>query len=473
MAINDNREFIEALEKTKDVARIKQEVSWDLEVGAITRRVCERRDPAPFFENIKDYPKGYRIFGAPLATERRIAIAMGLEPDTPFREIQKAYARRLEHPVRPVIVDDAPCKENVLVGQDVDLCRFPAPMIHEGDGGRYLGTWHAVVAKSAERDWTNWGMYRAMILNKRHLTGLCEPYSHQMAIWKTYGTRNMPVAIVIGADPLCSWVSACRAFGRQDEADYAGALRQEPVALVKCETNDLLVPAHAEIILEGECLTGVRAAEGPFGEYPGYSTSPRSPQAVYRINAVTYRNDPILTMSSMGVPVDDAAMTKAIDLGVFFKKILKKHGMPVTDVYVPPEGISFLCVVGVKPIYKNAASQISRIFSANMAATYKIIVVSDDVDVFNMSEVLHAFAAKCHPARGTKISADEIDFVGLIPYTNPEEKKMRQAASVVFDCTWPFDWSKEITPRKMSFNEAYPNEIQEKVLQNWRDYGYE
>ncbi|MDP2645072.1 MAG: UbiD family decarboxylase [Desulfobacterales bacterium] len=177
MAFNDNREFIEALEKTGDVVRIRQEVDWDLEVGAITRRVCERQDPAPFFEKIKDYPEGYRIFGAPLATERRFAAALGLNQDTPFREIQAEYSRRLERPVKPVIVKDAPCKENVLVGDEVDLHRFPAPMVHEGDGGRYMATWHAMVSKSAKKDWTNWGMYQRR-------------KSQRGALWRVSGVQH-------------------------------------------------------------------------------------------------------------------------------------------------------------------------------------------------------------------------------------------------------------------------------------------
>ncbi len=472
MVFDDNRQFIEALEKTGDVVRIKQEVDWDLEVGAITRRVCERHDPAPFFECIKDYPEGYRIFGAPLATEKRFAAALGLDRDTSFREIQAVYARRLEHPVKPVVVRDGPCKENVILGEDVDLHRFPAPMVHEGDGGRYMATWHAIVSKSATRDWTNWGMYRAMILNRRHMAGLCEPYSHQWAIWKTYGGKNMPIAIVIGADPLSSMIATARAFGSQSEADYAGALRQAPVELVKCETNDLLVPAHAEIVLEGDCISGIQVNEGPFGEYPGFSTRARAPQTLYRITAITHRNNPILTMSCMGVPVDDAALVKSVDLGVFFKKILQRHKMPVTDIYIPPEGATFLAVVGVKPVYSNIASQVGRIFSANMAATYKIIVVGDDVDVFNMKEVMHMFATKCHPSRGVKISDSEIDFVGLIPYINPEETRLRKTASVVFDCTWPGEWPQEIVPRKMSFDQAYPKELQEKILGSWEKYGF-
>src|SRR3990172_2819840 len=121
MAFDDNRQFIEALEKSGDVVRIKNTVDWDLEAGAIVRRVSEMRKAAPLFEKIKDYPEGYRIFGEPLGTYRRLAVALGMAPDTPYREIRAEYERRLPNLIKPVVVTDAPCKENIVRGDDVDL----------------------------------------------------------------------------------------------------------------------------------------------------------------------------------------------------------------------------------------------------------------------------------------------------------------------------------------------------------------
>ena len=128
MAFKDNREFIKALDKTKDVVHIQQEVDWDMEVGAIVRRTCELRGPAVLFENIKDY-EGQRILGAPLATYRRLAIAMGLSPEIPIRDLHEEYAKRSQTPIKPVIVKDGPCKENIVLGNDVDLYNLPAPVV--------------------------------------------------------------------------------------------------------------------------------------------------------------------------------------------------------------------------------------------------------------------------------------------------------------------------------------------------------
>ncbi len=474
MAFDDNRQFIEALEKSGDVVRINKVVDWDLEVGAIVRRVSERQKPAPFFERIKDYPAGYRIFGEPLGTYRRLAIALGLSPATPYREIRAEYERRLAAPLAPVVVKDAPCKENVVLGDDVDLLQFPAPMVHEGDGGRYLGTWHAVISRDPHRNWTNWGMYRLMIANRNHLAGRCEPYSHQYDIFKrAYASRqqSMPVAIAIGMDPICSMMSASRAFGRKNEVDLAGAVRQKPVELVKCETNDLFVPAHAEIVLEGEMLLGKTLLEGPFGEYTGYRSDPREPQAAYRINAVTYRNDPIVTMSCMGIPVTSDTVVRSMDYELLMKRVLRMNGIPFTDVHVPLDSATMMAIVGVKPAYRGIANQVGYAFAAAQLGLYKVIVVEDDVDVFNMSEVLHALASKCHPQRGIRIYDEAIEPSHANPFLSPEESAGHMGAKVIFDCTWPLDWGGAV-PGRVSFQEMYPREIKERVIQNWKNYGF-
>ncbi len=476
MAFVDNRDFIESLGKTGDLVRIGQEIDWDLEVGAIVRRACEQREAAPFFERIKGYPDGFRIFGAPLATERRLAISMGLNPDSPalFKEIQEEYELRTRRRIKPVVVSRAPCKENVVLGKDVDLFLFPAPLIHDGDGGRYLGTWHMLVTKDPESDWTNWGMYRLMVYNRKILTSNCESYTHLNIIKAKYEQQNtpMPIAVAIGVDPISSLASATQLGIGRSEADYASALRQEPVQLIKCETNDLLVPAHAEIVLEGELLQNVNIPEGPFGEYPGYRSSARELQVAYKINAVTYRNNPILTMSCMGMPVDDSGIVMGLTTSVAIKKHLLRHGVPVTDVHVPPETSSTLVIVGVKRHYSNIASVVSNVIFSTGRAAQKVIIVDSDVDVFNLNEVLHALATKCHPVRGTRISDREAT-IQFMPFLSPEERKWRKGAAIAFDCTWPNEWSEKTDiPPRMSFNEAYPEKVRKKIVGDWKTYGF-
>lgn len=473
MAFEDNREFIAVLEKSGDIVHIKQEVDWELEVGAILRRANELHSPAVLFEKIKDYPKGYRIFGSPLSTHRRLAIAMGLEPETSVKDLQMEYGRRILRPVKPIIAKDAPCKENIIIGDEVDLYRFPVPMIHEGDGARFIGTWHLGICRDPDSDWTNWGMYRQMILNRRYIAGQCDIFSDQGRIfYEKYAPKNqnMPLAVAIGADPICDLVSAASFRIGESEVDYAGALRGKPVELVKCETNDLLVPAHAEIILEGELLPGVIVDEGPFGEFTGYR-SPPSRQPLFRVHAITHRNNPILSVTCMGIPPDESSLLKGIDSAVQVKRLLDQYGITYTDVYIPAEAAHHLVIIGLKKIHDY---DVARVYNAvclyGRVAT--MIVVDDDIDVFNLDEVLHAFATKCHPVRNIRVREQE-RVISLTPYLSDKEITARTGPKVLFDCTWPLEWPKETrVPRRMSFKGAYPEGIRQKVIEHWADYGF-
>ena len=209
MPFKDLREFIAKCKAFGEVQSIEQEVDWNLEAGAITRRCCELSAPAPFFQKIKDYPEGYRIFGGPLAAFRRLAIAMDLDPDSSYRKIMEAYIERSSKAIKPRLVKEGPCKENIILGNDVDLYKFPAPFVHDGDGGRYLGTFHIIVTKDPDSDWVNWGMYRLMVHTKNTLGGLVAPAQHIGMIFRTkYEARNKPMefAVAIGTEPITAFI---------------------------------------------------------------------------------------------------------------------------------------------------------------------------------------------------------------------------------------------------------------------------
>ena len=473
MAFRDIRQFINALKQTGDLVAVKQEVDWDLEAGAINRRAYEMNGPAILFENIKDYTEGYRILAGPLGTFRRLAIAMGLAPDTSIKDLQAEYERR-NKPIKPIIVDSGPCKENILVGGEVDIYRFPAPMIHEGDGGRYIGTWGIAVFKDPDSDWMNWGVYRFMVHTRRFLVGWTREHSHLgMTLSEKCipDNRSLPIAIVIGAEPLCHVAAATSYPPGVDEVDFAGGLRQESVALTKCETSDLLVPAYAEIVIEGEILPDKTAEEGPFGEYSGYRSPSQSMGMLCEIKAITFRNDPILTMISAGVP-DDHSPVIAVTAATAIKQALIRRGIPVTEVHVPPHSGLHIAIVGVESGGRDMARKIFEALTRRRALMSKIIVVDKDVNVFNLDQVLHALGVKCHPVNG--ILAEALaPGVGntATPCFSLEERMARRGAIAVLDCTWPPEWSREIIPVRSSFDDTYPEEVKRKVLANWHKYG--
>jgi len=476
MAFNDHRDFFETLEKEGELLRITQEVDWDVEMGAIGRRVYEKSGPCLLFENIKDYPEGYRISSGTSGTWPRVALAMGLSKDAPIREIYGQYERLVEKKIPPRVIkkEEAPCKENIMLGDDVDLYKFPTPMIHEGDGGRYIGAWDLVVCKDPETNWSNWGMYRFMIHTKDWLTGWPQTTSQLALIFKTRYLPNnkpMPIAVCLGADPISHIMATAPMRPEENEAEHAGGIRGEPVDLVPCETSDLLVPAHAEIVIEGELMPDKIAPDGPFGEYPGYRSGTMFEGVAVKVKAITHRTNPIVTSIALGMPPDDSSIAASLTAAVSMKRGLLRRGVPVTDVYVPPEGVTHLIVVGVKKGGPEVARKVLDFFTTRRVMTNKHMVVDEDVDVFNMGEVLHAFATKCHPGRGIQYEWYEGRSNSLTPFYSPEERKRLKGVSVVFDCTWPPEWPEDIIPIKASFKTIYPHELQEKVIKNWEKYG--
>lgn len=475
MAYKDNRQFIEALEKTGDVVRIKEEIDWDVEAGAILRRALEMDTPAPFFEKIRDYPEGYRIFGGPTATHRRMAIALGVKPDMPMKQLQAEFERRMDHPLKPVLVKGGPCKENIMMGKEVDLYNFPAPMVHEGDGGRYIGTWDTIITRDPNSDWTNWGMYRVMV-HKKDIVSIALHVGNQggKIFYEKFAPQNkpMPVAIIIGPDPLSGVISATRIESGLSEVEFAGALQEQPIELVKCETSNIMVPACAEIVLEGEVIPDTFCLEAPFGEFTGYRTG-RQWKEICRIKAITYRNNPILTLANPGIPGRFGSEGPSLARVAALKKLLRGCGISFTDINIPVEMVGLFVAVSIKRTSQgNIATQIGHAIHSQGWQHPLVMVVEDDVDVYNIGQVLHAIATRCNPATGMRIDAFDVS-TALIPYLKQEERQWRKGSSALFDCTWPVEWTKENDiPPLSSFSNIYPENIREKVEKNWKRWGF-
>ena len=271
MDICDLRSFINRLDEEKELARVKVKVDWKYELGAIARKAFgPPPGPALLFENVEDYSTS--VFVGGVHTIRRMAIALGLEPDTDEASLLSEYMRRLDNPVEPVIVKDGPCKEKKYFGSDVNVLKFPVPWWNEQDGGRYIGTWHQVITKDLDRNWTNVGTYRMMV-HEKNMCGI--QFSHFQHIGQMYAKyqrikKPMPVAISIGNDPVAMFVSASPFPDGVNEWHMAGALRARPFELIKGETVDLEIPSHSEIVLEGEIPPDETRMEGPFGEHTGF-----------------------------------------------------------------------------------------------------------------------------------------------------------------------------------------------------------
>ncbi|PYJ68078.1 MAG: UbiD family decarboxylase [Verrucomicrobia bacterium] len=482
MPFNDLREYIARLEQEGEVQKINAEVQPVFEVGAIIRRSYDLRVPAPFFLNLRGYP-GYRIFGAPIGLSRqksrtfaRFAISMGMKPESSPMEIIEEYIRRVAKPIKPVIVKDGPCKENILIGDEIDLHSFPAPILHQGDGGPYLGTWHANITKDPDSEVRNWGLYRLMVHDKKTMGGLFLPAQNiGIHYYTKYEPRGRPMefAIAMGTEPVTPWVAGTRFPVDVSEADIIGAIRRAPLELVKCETVDLEVPATSEIVIEGFVPPHERKEEGPFGEYTGFMASDRAPRPVYHVTAITHRDDPILPVTCMGVPVDDSAVSLSLTKAANILDEIRRQGFPVKAVYCPPEAVSHWTVVSTKVPYPGYARHLAQaIWGTGWGRSgWYLVITEEDIDPTDMGQVLWAISTMCHPKRGI-VQVENVPGHPLLPFLSPEEKSKHIGAYALFDCTWPREWPREAIPVKASFDNIWPKEVQEKILTNWRAYGY-
>ncbi len=486
------REYLAALKEIGELIEVDREVDSNLEIGAIIRRVYETQSPAPLFNRIKDVENGFRVFGAPAGVSRqpglylaRVAISLGLDARASGREIVEALvAARQSQGVPPQLIESGSCKEHIVTGAAVNLLRFPTPFLHQGDGGRYFGTWATVVAQTPDKKWTNWGLARVMLLDEKRMTGIVHPLQHLGMIhgmWKQLG-KPMPFAIFQGGPPFAPFVSSMPLPAHTSEADYMGAYFGRPVEVVRCETVDLQVPAEAEIVVEGYLSNTETAEEGPMGEYAGYLwPGPGTQRPVYNVTAITYRSNPILPVVVAGEPIEEDHTAQGIPSAAELLAELREAGIPATMAWAPLESANHWLVVTLPRDWRAqtgcSAQELCRrigvqIFEKSKFGTVvpKVIVMNDDVDAANTPEVLWAFATRCHPITG------DIPFLSeatspLVAFLQSSEKISGKTNKVVHNCLPPEDWGDRL-PVRTSFKHNYAEELKQQVLERWTEYGF-
>lgn len=490
--LKDLREYLDVLTDIGEVQAVAREVDWNLEIGAIIRRCYETGAPAPLFERVKDYPPGFRVLGAPAGVSRqaglslaRIALSLGLEPHSTAREIvEKLAAANDERPLPPREVESAKFQENVLTGDDVDLYKFPTPLIHAGDGGRYINTYGTFVAQTPDKRWTNWSIARAMIVGKTKMSGIVSPAQHIGMIHQMWVDKNepMPFALALGCAPAIPFVSGMPLPAWVNEADFIGGYLGEALEVVKCRTIDLQVPSGAEIVIEGFLSHTEAAREGPMGEYAGYMPQDKGAyQPVYNVTCIQHRDDPILPVVAAGEPVEENHTAWGIPNSAQVLYELRKAGVAATFAWIPLESAIHWLVVTMPRDWRtrlkvNKADDLIRrigdtIFSSKAGGGIpKIIVVNDDIDPTNLPELVWAFATRSHPGRG------EIFFDGkavdpLVAYLDKSEKKTAITNKVIYNCLTPDEWGDRV-PVRSSFEHLYSKELQDRVVQNWTSYGF-
>ncbi len=485
MNFKDLREFILFLEDKGELHRVKAPVSWDLEISEIADRMVKTGGPALLFENVTGYdiPLVIGLF----ASSKRMAWALGVEDlDELAGRIQGLLSMMQGPPeglvdrlrmlgqlvhlgsFQPKTLSQAPCQDVVIDGDDVDLYKYPVIKCWPLDGGRYI-TLPLVITKDPRTGVQNYGTYRLQVFD-RNTTGL-HWQTHKVGAghYRTgseMGLDRLEVAVALGGDPATIWTGSAPLPPGIDEMAVAGFIRQEGVEMVKAKTCDLLVPAHAEIILEGYVNLGEEREEGPFGDHTGYY-SMEDKYPVFHVTTITQRRNPIYPTIIVGrPPMEDYYMGKVTER--IFLPAIQAIIPEVVDINMPAEGVFHnLVIVSLKKEYPGQARKvIYGLWGLGLMSLAKTIVAVDHfVDVNNVSEVAWRVANNIDPSRDVFFATGPLDDLDIATTTAKFGSKMGiDATEKMVEEGRSQEWPPEI---------VMTHEVKEQVDSRWSEYGFD
>jgi len=485
---SDLRDFLGALEERGELKRVAAEVDSNLELTALCRHALKKEGPALLFENVR----GYRmpVLGNLFGRVGRITAALGLDGPEELRELGRVLAAfqsprlpadpgealrdapdwmRLAH-VNPRVLRDPPCQQQVIERPDVDLAALPVQTCWPGDAGPLL-TFGLVVTRGTRQPRLNVAVYRQQLIGRNRL--IMRWLRHRGGAqdhreWcEARAAEPFPVAVAIGADPATQLAAVAPVPDALSEFQFAGLLRGARTELARCIGSDLLVPANAEIVLEGHIRPQDEAPEGPFCDHTGYYNAvDRFP--VFTVDRVTMRDNALYQTSFMGRPPEDEPSVLAVAMNELFVPLLKDRFPEIVDFYLPPAACSYrLALVSIRKQYPGHARRVMMgIWSwlRQFSYTKAIVVTDDDIDVRDANQLLWALATRTDPARDTVIVADTpIDYLDFASPVSGLGGKIGIDA-----CT---KWSGE-TGRAWGRVAAMPPEIEERVAALWNSLGY-
>jgi 4-hydroxy-3-polyprenylbenzoate decarboxylase len=486
MQYRDLRDFIDQLEQRGELHRVRVEVDPYLEITEICDRTLRAGGPALLFER----PKGSRIplLGNLFGTPKRVALGMGEESVEALREVGRLLAFLKEPdppkgmkqawetlPIFKKVLDMAPkvrrhpaCQEISLSGAEIDLGRLPIQHCWPGDAAKLI-TWGLVITRGPEKARQNLGIYRMQVLGPNRVIMRWLSHRGGALDYRDWQRANpgqpFPVAVALGADPATILGAVTPVPDTLSEYAFAGLLRGSRTELASCLESDLQVPANAEIVLEGHIYPDDMAPEGPFGDHTGYYNEVDS-FPVFTIERMTHRRDPIYHSTYTGRPPDEPAVL-GVALNEVFVPILRKQFPEIQDFYLPPEGCSYrLAVVSIRKQYPGHAKRVMMgvwSFLRQFMYTKFVIVVDEDVNTRDWTDVIWAMTTRMDPARDTlMIENTPIDY---LDFASPVSGL---GSKIGFDATnkWPGETTRE-WGQPIRMDEA----VRERVDHIWEELG--
>jgi len=446
---DDLRSWIDQARKLGEVRNVAG-ATWEEEIGMATELLhLSDSAPAVLFDKIPGYPKGYRVltnfFGG-----KRMNMTLGFPTEFSRVELSNEFNKAFQEAklMTYEFVKDGPILENVQRGDKVNVLSFPVPFWHENDGGRYIGTGSYDITQDPDEGWVNLGTYRVMVHDEKSVGFYISPGKHGRIHRDKYMARNqpMPVAVVVGNEPLLFLMACNEVPYGISEYEFAGALRGKPYPVIRGEVTGLPIPANAEIVLEGFVDPKKRRREGPFGEWTGYYASDVRDEPVLDIKAIYHRNNPIILGCPPNRPPDELARYRAVIRSGLLKQELEKAGLSgIKAVWAHEAGSSrMLLVIAIEQRYGGHATQVGHVASQCHVGAYAgkyVIVVDDDIDVSNLEEVIWAMLTRSDPATSIDIIHNTWSSA-LDPRIHPDDKakgKLTNSRAII-DATRPYEW---------------------------------
>jgi UbiD family decarboxylase len=442
---SDLRDFIEQVSALGMVRRIKG-ADPAKEIGGITEVAAALPDcPAILFDEIVGHRPGFRVFTNATVSPQRAAFALGIDPSLPPLAALRAGRQRRPQLVfyKPASAKKADFLENSRTENDVDLTHFPAPLWHARDGGPYIGTGSIVVMRDPDSDWVNASIYRVQLHGRNRVTVQFDHQGrHGAMIARKYWAKGKPcpVAIVNGPDPALFVAGFEYLPEGVSEYEFAGAIKGHPIEVAPGPQTGLPIPTSSEIVFEGSLLpmAEVSLDEGPFGEFTGYYAAEKRPAPVMHVEAVHWRNDPILLGSPpmkpprfhFGLPLRAASIWTN----------LESDG--VTDVVGAWQHVAqLMTVIALKQRYAGHSKRAALIAAAQSYMGRIIVTVDEDVDPSDLADVMWAIATRCEPSEQVDIIRNAWSSA-LDPRitASDREKGLTSHSKMIIDACKPFGW---------------------------------
>ena len=454
----DLRTFIAEIRKlgTDYFVTVPKELDTQFEPCVIQQKLArEKKFPVIYCEKMKDskLPLLTNLFGS----YELLGLALGIEPGKPKSDILKGYQEKVGHPlpVKEISKEKASVKEMILKGNEVDLGKLPIVHHAEKDSGKYI-TVGCLISKDPETGILNVGMYRHEVQGKNLLGCMFNPAHHAAYIYRRYKELNKPMEAVlfVGHHPAAVMGSLARGPMESNELEIMGALMGEPLEVVRAETVDLPVPAYAEIAIEGVLYPDRETGDGPFAEYTGYYGPPKRPIGLMQVTAITMRKDAIYHDLDPAHREHNVSGVLAFESSVYDS--VKKLVPSVTGVYMPPSGGCVLSAyVAIKKRVPGEGKSAGLAALASEPNLKMVVVVDDDIDVYDEEQVLWAISTRFEADIGlTKIPNILGAHLDPSSYGEVRTEKGPMQTKLILDATRPatLPFAERIFPPKEVWN---------------------